>query len=213
MRFAFISDGHNPSSHFASLNQTVFLRLLNFLPLVAIDYLVLIRFCIKEPIFLNWHTSCELQKTEKWCEWLFSLFSQGWSFTCARLDAWVRVGGANSFHTMEVLDIGAQFSHRNTMKTLKTYGKPFLLTYLAIYFTLPFPSSSLNIPSIRKFAKRKHGMIEKTLSWGPGVLNPTPLLGTCASLDHSLPFPGLCLFTGNVWINEYWGSCPALALC
>lgn len=169
---------------------------------------------LRNPFFLNRRTSCELQSTEKWSEWLFSLSSQRWSFTCARLDAWVRMGGANSLHMMEALGIRAQFSHRNPLeKTLKTYGKPFLLTHLAIYFTLPFPSSSLNIPSVRKFAKRKHGMIEKTLSWGSGVLNPTPLLGRCASLDHLLPFPSLCLFTGNVWIDEYWEFYPALALC
>lgn len=47
------------------------------------------------------------------------------------------------------------------------------------------------LPSVRKFAMRKHGIIEKTLSWGSGVLNPTPLLGRCASLDNSLPLPGL----------------------
>lgn len=55
----------SPCSHFTSLNQTVFLRLLNLLPLVAIDCLVLTHSVLKNPIFLSQCTSCELQNTEK----------------------------------------------------------------------------------------------------------------------------------------------------
>lgn len=55
----------SPCSHLTSLNQTVFLRLLNLLPLVAIDCLVLIHSVLKNPIFPSWCPSCELQNTEK----------------------------------------------------------------------------------------------------------------------------------------------------